>query len=342
MNKAFLTLLLWSVFQSSNVFAGIEIKGTVKSGDIQWDNVTYSESRLAPSTWSTPPLLQASDAWVPGTFASSPAKSVTFFGGTGEVTAPVSIDIAGMQYNTAGMSFAISSSSIASGCTVDKINLPVATVEGASCISSYKLVNAKKTQPFVFYRPLFNVDTASLTSALSGRSEGVYSASVPVVIRYYYENNGIMTYRNINETVIFVIDYQPVQLDNVTVIGDGTMVPNYDTTNTRVTSDTRFDITATGYFNNGLALTLSNPDYELVNSTDPSITIPYTINCPQCSELELVRDGVLMNEKTDIARGIGVQTSINFNLDFSYDVDGRNIVSGDYSDSVTIILEPGI
>ena len=33
---------------------------------------------------------------------------------------------------------------------------------------------------------------------------------------------------------------------------------------------------------------------------------------------------------------------INFSLDFSYDVMGERVTSGDYVDEVTIVLEPSI
>lgn len=342
MNRVLVAMVLYALFLVNEVSAEIEIKGTVKGGQVLWDNVTYSESLLTPSTWSTPPLLQTAEAWIPGTFASSPASSVTFFGGNGEVTSAVSVDVTGMQYNTAGTLFAITSNPTSMGCSLDKVNLPVVSVVGDNCISSYKLLSQQTTQPFVFFRPLFDFDTESLISALSGHTEGVYSASLPLVIRYEYENDGIRTYRNINETLIFSMTYEPVQLDSVVVNGDGVMVPNYDTVNRRVTANTSYDITANGYFNNGLVMTVSESAFELVNTTEPSVTIPYSMTCPQCGVYEIVKDGILIDSSTSIGSGSGTQTSINFNLDFAYDVDGTNITSGDYTGSVTIMLEPGL
>ncbi|MEZ9934641.1 hypothetical protein AB4385_25490, partial [Vibrio sp. 10N.261.49.C12] len=97
-----------------------------------------------------------------------------------------------------------------------------------------------------------------------------------VNIRYYYENDGIMTYRNINEVMLFSFDYQPVQLDSVFVSGDGVMTPVYDTIGKRITSTTSFDITANGYFNDGIVLTMPLQSYELVNSSNPGVVIPYS------------------------------------------------------------------
>ena len=56
----------------------------------------------------------------------------------------------------------------------------------------------------------------------------------------------------------------------------------------------------------------------------------------------LVQQGKLLNDVTSIASGAGVQTNINFSLEFKYDISGESIISGDYSDEVMIMLEPSI
>lgn len=334
---AFIALMVTNVAQ-----AAFEVRAEVKAGTVRWDNVTRYNGKMLPSTWETPPMLQASEAWAAATFSVTPPTNMILNGGNGNASASIPINISGVQYNTTGIEFAQSANTVAGGCSFEDVTLPIVTVEGPNCVSSVRLINKHKSSPFIFLRPIFDIDESALVSALTGLPEGEYSASVPISIRYYYENDGIMTYRNINEVMLFSFDYQPVQLDNIVVNGDGVMTPVYDTIGKRISSKTSFDITANGYFNDGIVLTMPQQSYELVHLDNPEIVIPYNIQCYQCDFNNLVNDGDLMNQTTAISGGSGVQTSINFILEFGYDVAGTEVISGDYFDEVTIMLEPGI
>ncbi len=332
---AFIALMTTNMAQ-----AAFEVRAEVKAGGVRWDNVTRYNGKMLPSKWETPPMLQASEAWAAATFSGSPPTEMTLIGGNRNTS--ISIDISGVQYNTTGIEFAQSANTVGGGCSFDEVSLPVVTVEGPSCVSSVRLINKQKSSPFIFLRPIFDIDESEIVSALNGLPEGLYSASVPVNIRYYYENDGIITYRNINQLILFSFDYQPVQLESVFVNGDGVMTPAYDTIGKRITSTTSFDITANGYFNDGIVLTMPQQTYELVNSDSSGVVIPYSIHCAQCDLGNLVNEGQLMYRTAAISEGAGVQTSINFTLDFDYDIEGSSAVSGDYFDEVTIMLEPGI
>ncbi|MDN4715531.1 hypothetical protein QYZ43_21010 [Vibrio parahaemolyticus] len=90
------------------------------------------------------------------------------------------------------------------------------------CISQTKLSTEAPSAPFVLFRPIFSLNEDEIVAALSGKSQGIYSASVPITARYYYENtSGISTYRNISDVMIFTFNYDPIQLENITVLGDG-------------------------------------------------------------------------------------------------------------------------
>lgn len=335
-------MLIICLFSSNSAWSAFELRAEVKSGGVHWDNVTHSKGKMVPSGWKTPPALQAATAWSAATFSASPLTSMTLIGGTGEKSKPIDINISGIEYNTSGIDYSVGLNSYGGGCLVDNVSLPVIQVEGQNCISSTKLINANKSSPFLFFRPIFEIHDSDIISALNGLAEGVYSASIPINVRYFYENDGIATFRNINEVLIFSFDYLPIQLDSISVIGDGVMAPVYDTLNRRVTSETIFNINATGYFNNGLVLTMPSQIYELANSTDRSVIIPYSIICKQCNNVELVEEGVLLNQVTSIDKTTGAQTDIGFDLMFSYDIDGKDVISGDYFDQVTFILEPGM
>ncbi|KOO12740.1 hypothetical protein AKJ18_22305 [Vibrio xuii] len=322
--------------------AAFEVRAEVKAGSVRWDNVTRYKDKMVPSMWETPPMLTTSESWVAATFSSTPPTEMTLIGGGGDTSPSISIDISGVQYNTTGIELTKTKRGGGGGCSLDDVALPIVTVEGSSCVSTFRLINKQNSAPFIFLRPIFDIDESAIVSALSGLPEGLYSASVPVTIRYYYENDGIMTYRNIDEMIFFSFDYQPVQLKDVFINGNGVMVPNYDTINKRIASTTSFAIEVVGYFNDGIVLTMPQQSYELVNSSSPDLVIPYGVSCSGCSTSDLVNKGRLIHQTTTISKGAGVQTSINFTLDFDYDIEGSSVVSGDYFDEVMIMLEPGI
>ena len=89
---------------------------------------------------------------------------------------------------------------------------------------------------------------------------------------------------------------------------------------------------------------MPSQDYELIHTASPEVAaIPYSISCNECSSPELVNsDGVLINPVTTIGAGSGISQSIPFNLSFKYDVDGETLMSGEYADTVTIMVGPGI
>ncbi|RYU68414.1 hypothetical protein ERW51_08580 [Aliivibrio finisterrensis] len=326
----------------NTVYASFDIRAEVKSGGVRWENVTLSHGKMVPSAWGIPPSLQSATAWSAASFSSTPLSSMTLIGGSGERSTPIPINISGVQYNSAGIAYTTDSNPFGGGCTLDDVALPIISVGGPNCISSTKLINTKNSSPFVFLRPMFEIVDSDVISALNGLAEGVYSASIPINIRYFYESNGISTFRNINEVMIFSFNYTPVQLDSIDVIGDGIMVPTYDEIVRRVSATTTFNITAYGYFDDGIILKLPIKDYELVHSSEPGITIPYNITCTSCNSTNLVEQGTLLTEVTSISAGTGVQTNIGFSLMFDYDISGESIISGDYFDVVTIMLEPSI
>ncbi|MEZ8658787.1 hypothetical protein AB4581_11375 [Vibrio cyclitrophicus] len=346
MHKIFNHLLVASaLFMTSYCYGAFYVKGDIKGVNVRWDNVTTNGDKMVPSQWGVPPSLRTVHAWSAGSLASAPAPSITLKGGSGnETSGEIPIQITGMQYNVTGIDFEESNSSgLGGGCDIDDVTLPVITVDGIGCMSNTKFSTMVPTVPFILFRPIFNLNNNDIVDALKGKSQGIYSASVPINTRYYYENtSGISTYRNINDVIIFTFNYEPIQLESVTVVGDGIMKPEYDTTGKRVSSDTEFKVSANGYFTNGLVLTMPQQAYEMVNSESPGNVIPYSIICMECSTQELVREGLLLNEReTTIAEG-GNGTVINFNLRFEYDVDGKSLVTGTYRDSVIIMLEPGI
>ncbi|SUP93046.1 Uncharacterised protein [Vibrio owensii] len=328
------------------VYSAFYINGDVKVDGITWDNVTYGKGdTMVPSKWGVPPALRSVNSWSAGSLPAAAANSITLRGGmNGETTIPIPISITGVQYNTTGIDFAEDTNSLGGGCLTDEVTPPIVSVTGIGCISSTKLSVAVPTSPFILFRPMFNINETDVVAALKGKAEGVYSASVPITVRYYYENtSGISTFRNISDVVIFSFNYEPVEIADVVILeGNGVMEPNYDVTDRTVSAQTVYRLEAQGYFNNGIVLNMLDRDYNLVSSSSNSITIPYSVMCDKCSTSELVTEGRLIKQESYIGEGSGIQTNLPFNLTFKYDVEGTPLVSGSYTDSVTIIVSPRI
>ncbi|NVJ58144.1 MAG: hypothetical protein HWE19_17455 [Vibrionaceae bacterium] len=335
-------LFLFQVLFLGSAYAAFDIRADVDSQRVSWRNVTYADGDMVPSMWATPPMLRSTSAWVPATFAAQPQQTLVLLGSGGS-SAPIVIDIAGMEYNTVGITYTPLSSSMGGGCSRDKVQLPIISLKGESCISSTKLVNNVSVNPFVFYRPIFNISDTSITSALAGLPEGIYSGVAPINIRYYYDSNGILTYRNISEVLMVKVNYSPADISDVVVNGNGFMAPQYDTMSRRISADTQYDITVNGNFTNGIVLNMPNQTYELVNETDNSVTIPYQVVCSGCNVTNLVdSQGRLITPVSTVGANSGAITSLNFRLDLSYDVSGIELMSGRYSDDIVLIIEPGI
>ena len=331
---------------SSQAYSAFYINGEVKTNGVTWDNVTYGKGdTMVPSKWGVPPALRSVRSWSAGSLPAATASSIVLKGGlNGETTSAIPISVTGAQYNTTGIDFTEESNSLGGGCTTDEVLLPVVSVDGIGCISSTKLSVAVPTSPFVLFRPMFDIEETDIVNALSGKAEGAYTASVPITIRYYYENtSGVSTFRNISDVMIFNFNYEPVEVTDLIILeGDGVMEPEYDPINRRVSSQTNYKLEAQGYFNNGIVLTMPTQEYELVHSSSPDVTIPYNVTCNECSSPQLVNEGLLLEQVTYVGEGSGLQTSLPFNLSFDYDVEGEPLVSGDYSDNITIMVSPRI
>ncbi|MCE9785359.1 hypothetical protein [Shewanella algae] len=322
--------------------AVIMVTGEATRSELRWKDATAIDGGLVPSRWVSPPVLSSTYRWVPATFNGTPAKNIVL-SGTGGSTSPIDIDIMGIEYNTSGAHFSLDDSGIGTSCELDKVSPPMIRLAGNNCISNTQLSSASSVSPFSLFRPFFNIDKAIVVEALKGMPEGYYSGMVTLNYRYYYYNGEILTYRNFNDVLIIGVDYSPAMIERIDVNGDGVMKPSYDTSNLRVSGRTEYGVSATGYFTNGLVMTMPTKSYRLVYDKDPSITIPYQVTCIGCNVTQLVSpEGVLLEEISTIGEGSGNTTLLNFDLHFEYDVDGTYLSSGSYNDAVTIILEPNI
>ncbi len=330
------------VVTTFNVQAAFNIWGELDGNGMKWRNVSMSGSDMVPSMWQTPPVLRSTFEWTPGTFSSPPVSHVVFSGAGGS-SVSVPIAILGTEYNTVGLSYTTSSSSIGRGCYKDTVSPPLITLKGSSCISSTKLVSSIPVNPFIFLRPIFNLEQSDITRAFDGLPEGTYSGMVPLNFQYYYNDNDILTFRNINDFMIVSIHYRPSIIQTIDVIGDGDMEPVYDTGLLRISGQTTYTINVHGSFSEGVELTLPSKTYALNSEMDASVSIPYQVTCLGCDSTNLVDSGGVLREQTSrIGEGAGEQTTLSFDLHFEYDVEGVELLSGSYTDTVVIMVSLGV
>ncbi|WP_045423100.1 hypothetical protein [Vibrio jasicida] len=343
-----LSLALLFIVNIESVYAAFSLNGKVTSQDVIWEDVTVSGGDLVPSEWGTPPLLRSINTWSPSTYAVKPSSKFVF-NGSGGSTSEIAIDFLGVQYNSIGADYEASSSTLGvAKCVEQRVNSPVITLKGQNCSSSYQFTSLEAISPFVFFRPVFNLDSSAIIDSFDNLNAGTYRTTIPFVIRYYYVSAGIWSYRDISDYLTINVNYEPNHIKPFDMCGSSSdslqLNPLYNKEIPR-TIDGRAECTTSveGYFSDGIVMRLFDQDYSLIHEKDQSYKIPYSIICHGCTDSKVVEDGVL--KLSDNATYIGkgkASTSLTFTLDFEYSVSGNDVISGSYSDTITILFEPAI
>jgi len=338
--RIFLWITFIPLFASMQVNA-FTLNGKVVGQNVRWDNAANSPigaDEKVLTSWEPIFGLQPTLSWRPGTFATTPATQVTLNGPDGAVNMPIAVR--GLEYNTGS-----SAPTVVMGPGTGTVCANAQTSSNSfyiigitNCTAGFSLSMPNAMQPFYFLRPIFRVDESLIASAFAGKEEGLYSGSIPLMVRYEYRSaTGTVTYRVLPQSMAVQIHYKPSFLTSVEVTGNGIMPPIYDQLTQKVSATTTFAIQANGYFGNGLMMSFSARDYELVGPTN----IPYSIVCDgACSQTNIVTAGVLNHNSVVVAASGSNKTTINFNLDVSYDnIDITNVETGTYSDNFIVMFE---
>ena len=298
------------------------------------------------SDWTVASGLTPTDRFLPGAYLTNKPDEMTLTGPTGaSVNAPIGLK--GVQYNVSSNNYVRNDTQLVTpSCATSQLSgntVTLADDSTQSCSASFSLDYSNEVTPFYFYRPTFDLDTTALLAALQGQEKGVYTATIPADIRYYYQSSGgALTYRVLSDVFTVNIDYVPNSLESIDVAGDGVMNPIYDTTNHTVSAETMFNITATGTFSTGLSMTLLTHDFTLTSNTGKT-EIPFSIECTStnCEDPIWVENGVnkLTNDETSYVLDAPTNV-INFDLMVSYqDIPSTEVESGTYSGSFTVMFE---
>lgn len=348
-------LLLLCYFLYLPLINAAEFRASVDITGTYWINASGSSmSEKIPVSWvdASKLALPTVEQWVPGTFASLPPKQVRFssnaLGNFWEST-DVPITVEGVQYNNIGIKNSINSSGIGRGCSLDKIMGSLIDVRGDSCVSSQKIVHDKSSAPFVLFRPIITIKDKDIENALKGLPKGSYTTSFPIAIKINYYVGNVLTYRVVSEQITIIIDYDPVWITSVNLSDERVEIdPEYDSFSRTIKGTSKDVIVEVlGYFDNGIKVDVENRLYYLKHNEKSNFTIPFFVKCISCGEtqsdtIELIdSNGRVVNSSVNV--GEAPNTSIIFSLRFGYkDIDGTELISGEYSDTVDFIIRAEI
>jgi hypothetical protein len=320
--------------------------------ELFWQNGMRVSGYLTSTNWQVMGNLPPTMEWSPGTFMPAPGTSVVLEDALGnQVTVP--LEVSGMHYGlgAAADKFSPQGSTPGSGttCSTYQLQSAVALAIGSGCVAGNAYQSTVHFTPFQFARPLITLNDADLTSAFAAAKvpQGTYSGHVMVAPFYMYRSQGgAWTYRQFGPVpVTLQIHYIPAFLTGVTIIGDGVMAPDYDTTNHSVSGETRFVVTARGGFTSGLKLSFDdNGDgaYELKHSdTSLNSAIPYSLRCPSCADPDVITDGALQlsNGETTVS---GSGSLLVFDLLASFEAQADDVETGHYFDQVVVYFEENL
>ncbi|ELR8704377.1 hypothetical protein V4T45_003990 [Vibrio vulnificus] len=339
MKKQFLTLSL--ALLALNLQAAT-FKADLTGSNLRWDNVVPSGSTFVPTQWTVVDKLMPTKEWFPAGLHQNVSNRITLRSGSDSVT--VTFEVLGFEYNT-GSTGATSGDPISNVCNDVAFNGGIARVaDGVGCYLNHSLKHDRSLNPYSFIRPVVKIDTAELINAFDGKPKGLYVGQISTSNFYDYlmDGSGIKTRFIDNHNVGLEINYIPAFVTKVDLAQDNIIPPVYDKVNDEVWGHVIIPGVATGYFTNGLKLSLQNgrSDYYLKMAGDTS-EIPYYIECLECQDLQLVKDGAVVNSST-VLDGKDV-TEINFNLKVGFDATDLGALKvGTHSDTIVFMFEPNI
>ncbi|MFA0553280.1 hypothetical protein AB4538_20770 [Vibrio lentus] len=340
-------LAFWSLLLlgAPSYAATLNIK--IEGQQIRFENaITLGGNNYTLSDWSIASGLTTTSQFLPSAFVTDKPDTMTLTSYSGQ-SVEAAIAVNGLQYNTASNPFTRGDNLFVTPlCSQSQLSGNIVTLhdnDTQNCSADFSLDYSQSITPFYFYRPTFNIDTASLLNALQGQAKGVYTATIPADIKYYYRSaGGALTYRILPDVFTVNIDYTPNSLESIDVAGDGVLSPVYDTTNHTVSAQTTFNITALGQFSTGLSMTLLTNEFELTSASGKT-SIPYSIQCNEanCEDTDWIKSGVNQLDNSQTSYVIQSPSSvINFDLNINYqNIPSTDVETGTYSGNFTVMFE---
>ncbi|UPR30511.1 hypothetical protein IS519_04280 [Vibrio crassostreae] len=343
MKRLVLLSLLLATMPNYAATLNINIEGQ----QVRFENaITLGGNQYTLSDWSIANGLTTTSQFLPSAFVTDKPDTMTLTSNAGQ-SVQAAIAVNGLQYNTASNPYTRGDNKfVTPTCSQSQLSGNIVTLgdsDTQNCSANFSLEYSQSVTPFYFYRPTFNIDTTSLLNSLQGQAKGVFTATIPADIKYYYRSSGgALTYRILPDVFTVNIDYTPNSLESIDVSGNGVLSPVYDTTNHTVSAQTTFNITATGQFSTGLSMTLLTNEFELTSASG-NTSIPYSIQCNEanCEDKDWVKNGVNQLDNNQTSYVIQSPSSvINFDLNVNYqNIPSTDVETATYSGNFTVMFE---
>ena len=343
MKRLVLLSLLLATMPNYAATLNINIEGQ----QVRFENaITLGGNQYTLSDWSIANGLTTTSQFLPSAFVTDKPDTMTLTSNAGQ-SVQAAIAVNGLQYNTASNPYTRGDNKfVTPTCSQSQLSGNIVTLgdsDTQNCSANFSLEYSQSVTPFYFYRPTFNIDTTSLLNSLQGQAKGMYTATIPADIKYYYRSSGgALTYRILPDVFTVNIDYTPNSLESIDVSGNGVLSPVYDTTNHTVSAQTTFNITAIGQFSTGLSMTLLTNKFELTSASG-NTSIPYSIHCNEanCEDTDWVKNGVNQLDNNQTSYVIQSPSSvINFDLNVNYqNIPSTDVETGTYSGNFTVMFE---
>ncbi|UKA11861.1 hypothetical protein [Photobacterium damselae] len=279
-----LILLISTNVYSSTIYINISGNDITDGLYVQHDNTVTS------SSWDFAPNLLPVSSWVP--FNESQKVNLKFKSNTGD-SVSFNTKITGFDFGFKKDKIKVDSYNKGT-CKENTINSDgVFVFDPSSCLSKYKVTStaASKIKPFNLIRPY--IDISALISSFNGHDKGIYKADISYKVKYYYEIDGVISYRDFYRNLSLVINYNPIELISIRKVGDGVIKDLvYDQKRLTVSGSTTYKIMVSGFVPYGLQMAFDNNDKSdtryLIKNKGTNTEIPYYIKCDQCNNKLIV------------------------------------------------------
>lgn len=326
-----------------------DMAGMIKGERLTWQSAQSTSDGLEPAIWDVPLHLPTAERVGPAGPASTSEQMLILSGIGGSVSVPLTI---------IGISYQLSSNfSIEETPGVEAVVSGVlVTVKGEG--KSDKIVTLASTStPFTHYRPIIKPVSEGVWLAAfktANLDKGVYQGTINYLIPYIYYRNGIRVRNTLQTPLTIKIDYNPVELSVINILGDGVISPQYYGYPKRLVGGTTdYVINATGIFPNGIYIGLKNRvgsggHYQLLSqTTSPQTAINYSVLCTNGCDggSQIITDGVANINST--TNRLKIRSTNNVSAQATITVSFSNIKldelnSDTYLGSFILIFEAGV
>ncbi|MGV3003257.1 hypothetical protein [Vibrio sp. E150_018] len=269
--------ILFSISYHSYLYSS-EINIDIKGDRIDNSSLENKANGQVPLYWDIPINLPSAEYVIPGGIVNNDIVELSLTNKSTRVIVPISIQ--GMMYRLANY---VDSSDESTGTAITSVYGKDILVTGKGNGSHVFRLN-KLSNPITHYKVYFSKIDGKVWYDSFNKSHaksGVYNGNINVTATYDYIINGVRVRQLLPININFTVDYTPQYINLVDVNGQDSMDIKYHFP-LKVSGETTYMITATGFFPNGLWLGLLPPNNEyfsLISNKGDKKEIKYDATC---------------------------------------------------------------